>query len=209
MWHATTSTPIEDILADYIENDSTVSARSLVARLHLAGESPPDPPLSPPDLNYDDSTDEEDDQLGPANDEYYSNAVSPTLPEATEHEPEAVLTVPPTCAFPGCPRPPYVDPIGVTHQCCGRTCAGALLVLNAQGQTSVGVVVPEIVIAETISPDPGASSAPASAPSGWFPQPPFPQAPILYGNGDYTELEEYGGSGLDTGDEGDESTAGL
>jgi hypothetical protein len=82
-------------------------------------------------------------------------------------------------------------------------------VLNAQGQTSVGVAVPDIVIAETISPDPGASSTPASAPSSWFPQPTFPQAPILYGNGDYTELEEYGGSGLDTGDEGDESTTGL
>ena len=81
-------TPIEDILADYIENDSTVSARSLVARLHTAGESPPDPPPSPPDLNYDDSSDEDDDQHGPANDEYQSNAVSPTPPEATEHEPE-------------------------------------------------------------------------------------------------------------------------
>ena len=32
---------------------------------------------------------------------------------------------------------------------------------------------------------------------------------MLYGNGDYTELEEYGGSGPDTGDEEEESTTGL
>ena len=183
-------TPIEDILADNVENNSTTSARSLVTRLHVAGGPPPDPPPSPPDLDYDKSSDEDDDQCGPANDEYSSEAAVPTPPEATEHEPEAVETVSPTCEFPGCPRPPYVDPIGVTHKCCGRTCAAALLVLNVQNQTTVGVAVPEIVIAETAPPDPGSSSTTANAPSSWLPQPSFSQPPILYGNGQYTELEE-------------------
>ena len=135
-------TPIEDILADYVENNSTTMARSLVARLHIAGGPPPDPPPSPPDLNYDESSDEDDDQCGPAhdeyNDEYSSEAAAPTPPEATEHEPETVQGAPPTvqaapstCAFPGCTRPPHVDLTGVAHQCCGRTCAAALLVYSS------------------------------------------------------------------------------
>jgi len=55
-------TPIEDILADYVEDNPTTMARSLVARLHIAGGPPPDPPPSPADLNYDESSDDEDDQ---------------------------------------------------------------------------------------------------------------------------------------------------
>jgi hypothetical protein len=119
---------------------------------------------------------------------------------------EAVQITSSTCEFPGCSRPPYVDPTGVTHQCCGRTCAAALLVLNAQNQTSVGVEVPDIVIAETVSSGPSSSSASANAQSSWYAQTPSPQPPLLYGNGDYTELEEYGGSEHDTDDEGDGTT---
>jgi hypothetical protein len=74
-------------------------------------------------------------------------------------------------------------------------------VLNAQGQTSVGVEVPGIVIAETILPGPSSSSTADNAQSSWYTQPPFPQPPILYGNGDYTELREYGGSEHVTDDE--------
>ena len=140
----------------------------------------------------------------------------PLPPEATEYEPEAVSAAPPTCAFPGCPRPPYVDPIGVTHQCCGRTCAGALLVLNAQNQT--------LTKPQSAWRFQKLSSLKPSRPT----QAPVLHPPVLRQVGshnprshklqcsmvtaitlDLKSTVEYGGSGLDTGDEGEESTTGL
>jgi hypothetical protein len=46
-------TPIKDILAGYIGDNST---RSMVARMNLSGKPPPDAPPSPPDLHYDSSS---------------------------------------------------------------------------------------------------------------------------------------------------------
>ena len=191
-------TPIKDILAGYVDDDST---RSMIARLDITDKPPPDAPPSPPDLNNDSSS--EDDMMTSDEDEDNMHAttydtpvthpVSPDEPRGDEIEDENMRAehLHSLCAFPGCTRLAYLSPDLVMHACCGRTHAVALAVLNAQDQTAVGAVVPEVVIAEAVpqsSTDTGASGGTS-----------YPLQPGSHPAG-YSEL----GDGHDTDDEGDE-----
>ena len=192
-------TPIKDILAGYVDDTST---RSMIAHMSLSGKPPPDAPPSPPDLNNDSSS-SDDDQCGSGDEDDVSEhavedetiaveATAATFPlHAPNPEPDWVH---PTCAFPECTRLAFLSRNNVLHLCCGRTHATALAVLNAQGQTAVGAMVPEIIIAETVPPsstDSGAGSS--SQLSSWL----NPHSP------EYTELAE-DRSDDDTDDEGNE-----
>ena len=73
-------------------------------------------------------------------------------------------------------RPAFLTPNYVMYECCGRTHATALFVLNAQNQSAVGAAIPEVVIAEAVpQASTGADTSNIAQHSSWFSPPYLPE----------------------------------